>query len=40
MTACATTINVTCYSTVNGVPEISIQDRAQAVAMATEHPEL
>ena len=40
VTACARTINVTCYSTLDGVSEISVQVRAQAVAMATKHPEL
>ena len=40
VTACARTINVQCHSTVNGVLENSVQVRAQAVAMATEHPEL
>ena len=40
MTTCTHTINITCHSTVDGVSEISIQDRAQAIAMATEHPEL
>ena len=40
MTACARTINVTCHSTVNDVSENSVQVRAQAVAMATKHPEL
>ena len=40
VTACARTINVTCYSTVNGVSENSVQVRAQAVAMATKHREL
>ena len=38
--ACARTINVTCHSTVDGVSEISVQDRAQAIAMATKHPKL
>ena len=40
MMACARTINVTCHSTVDGVSKISIQDRAQVVAMATKHPKL
>ena len=40
MTACARTINVPCHSTVDGVSENSVQVRAQAVAMATKHPEL
>ena len=40
VTACARTINVTCHSTVDGVSENSVQVRAQAVAMATKHPEL
>ena len=39
-TACARTINITCYSTLDGVSENSVQVRAQAVAMATRHPEL
>ena len=38
--ACACTINVTCHSTVDGVSEISVQVRAQAVAMATKHPDI
>ena len=40
MTACARTINVTCHIMIIGVSEISVQVRAQAVAMATKHPEL
>ena len=40
MTACARTINVTYYSTVNEVSENSVQVRAQAVAMATKHPDI
>ena len=40
MTACARTINVTCHSTVDEVPEVSVQDRAQAVAMATKHSKI
>ena len=40
VTTCARTTNVTCYSTVNGVSEISVQVRAQAVAMATKHPHI
>ena len=40
MTACARTINVTSHSTVNGVPENSVQVRAQAVAIATEHSDI
>ena len=32
-TACARTINVTCHSMIIGVSEISVQVRAQAVAM-------
>ena len=40
VTVCARTINVTCHSTVDGVPEVSVQDRAEAVAMATKHPKL
>ena len=35
--ACARTINATCHCTVDGVPEISVQVRAQTVAMATKH---
>ena len=38
--ACARTINITCRITVDGVPEISVQDCAQAVAMATKRPKL
>ena len=38
--AYARIINVTCHSTVDGVPEISVSDPAQAVALATKHPEL
>ena len=40
VTACARTINLTCYSTVDGVSEISVQVRAQAVAMATKHSDI
>ena len=40
VTACARTINLTCYSTVDGVSKNSVQVRAQAVAIATKHPEL
>ena len=40
VTACARIINVTCHSTVDGVSDNSVQVRAQAVAMATKHPEL
>ena len=40
VTACARTINVISHSTVDGVSENSVQVRAQAVAMATKHPEL
>ena len=40
VTACACTINITCHSTVDGVSEISVQVRAQAVAMATKHPDI
>ena len=40
MTTCACTINVTCHSTLDGVSENSVQDRAQAVAMATTHTQL
>ena len=39
VTACARTINVTCHSTLDAVPVISVQVRAQTVAMATKHPE-
>ena len=35
VTAGARTFNLTCYSTVDGVSKISVQVRAQAVAMAT-----
>ena len=38
--ACAPTISVTCHSTLDGVLEISVQDCAQAVAMATKHTQL
>ena len=38
--ACARTINITCHSTVDGVPEISVQDCAQTVAIAIEHHKL
>ena len=34
--ACALTINSIRYSAVNGVPENSVKDRAQTVAMATK----
>ena len=40
MTACARTTNIPCHSTFDGVSENSVQERAQAVAMATKHPEL
>ena len=40
VTACARIINVASHSTLDGVPENSVQVRAQAVAMATKHPEL
>ena len=40
VTACARTTIVTCHGTVDGVLEIRVQVRAQAVAMATKHPEL
>ena len=40
VTTCASTINITCHSTVNGVPENSNQDCAQAIAMATKHSKL
>ena len=40
MTTCARTIVVTCHGTVDGVPEISVQVRAQVVAMATKHPDI
>ena len=39
VTICAHTINIPCYSTLDGVPEISVQVRAQAVAIATKHPD-
>ena len=32
-----THINLTSHSTIDGVPEINVQDYAQAVAMATKH---
>ena len=40
VTAGARTINVTCHSTVDGVSENSVQVRAQAVTMATKHPDI
>ena len=40
VTACARTINITYYSTTNGVSEISVQDSAQTVATATKHSKL
>ena len=40
VTACARTIKITCHSTVIGVPENSVEDRAQAVAVATKHAQL
>ena len=40
VTACARTINITCHSTLDGVSKISVQVRAQAVAMATKHPHI
>ena len=40
VTACARTINVKCYSTVDGVSENSVQVRAQTVAMATKYPHI
>ena len=40
VTACARTINVPCHSTLDGVSKISVQVRAQAVAMATKHPDI
>ena len=40
VTTCARTTNIPCHGTVDGVPEISIQVRAQAVAMATKHPHI
>ena len=40
VTACARIINVASHTTVDGVSENSVQVRAQAVAMATRHPEL
>ena len=40
MTACARTTNIPCHGTVDGVSEISVQVRAQAVAMATKHPHI
>ena len=38
--ACACIINIKCHSTFDGVPEISVQDYAQTVAMATKHTQL
>ena len=40
VTACACTTIITCHCTVDGVSEIRVQVRAQAVAIATKHPEL
>ena len=40
VTACVRTINITYHSTADGVPETSVQDCAQAVAMATKHPDI
>ena len=40
VTTCACTINITRYCTVNGVPENSIQNDAQPVAIVTKHPKL
>ena len=37
VTACGCTTNIPCHSTLDGVSEISVQVRAQAVAMATKH---
>ena len=37
MTLCARIINITPGSTVNGIPENSVQVRAQAVIMETKH---
>ena len=39
VTAGARTFNLTSHSTVDGVSENSVQVRAQAVAMATKHPD-
>ena len=40
VTACTRTINITGHCMLNGVSEISVQVRAQAVAMATKHPHI
>ena len=40
VTACGCTINIPCHGTVNGVSENSVQVRAQAVAIATKHPDI
>ena len=40
VTASGCITNIPCYSTVNGVSEISVQVRAQAVAMTTKHPDI
>ena len=40
VTACACTINITCHSTVDGVPKNSVQNCEQTVAMATKHAQL
>ena len=37
MTACARIINITSHSILDGLPENSVHDCAQAVAMATKH---
>ena len=40
VTARISITNIPCYSTVDGVSEISVQIRAHAVAMATKHPHI
>ena len=40
VTAYPRAINITCHSTINGGPENSVQDCAQAVAMTTKHSQL
>ena len=37
VTTCARITNIPCHGTVNGVLEISVQVRAQTVAIATKH---
>ena len=38
--ACVRTINITCHTTVDRVPENSVQGGLQAVAIATKHPKI